>query len=178
MPPKCGLWTSYIAASVGHLRTSHKILSQDWWILHESTNSSVPNNSISWGSFQMQLVNVTIFILSFFLVKTGMYKGHGWLQAMQSPSSYTSTTYGEISPSQQYKAECCHTQKGPCQFVNAFKNIQMQSIWSHNVPAAKQHVSAALTHGKVPDIRKQPLKVECCSLEHGYSVTCSFSIEK
>lgn len=101
MAPKWCLWTWYTAASVHHLRTSLKILLYNWWILHESTNSSAPNNSIPWRSFQMQLVNVTIFILSFFLVQIGMYKGHGWLQAMQPPFSYTSSTSGEISPSQQ-----------------------------------------------------------------------------
>lgn len=128
----------------------------------------------------MQLVNVTIFILSFSLLQIGRYKGHGWLQAMQPPFSYTSSTPGEISPSQQYNAECCHTQNGLFQFVNAFKNTKMQFIQSHNVPAAKQHVSAALTYEKLPGTRKQMLKVKevCRPLEHGYSILCSFSIGK
>lgn len=99
MSPKCGLGTWYTTASVGHLRISLKALFYDWWILHESTNSSAPNNYIPWRSFHMQLVNVTILILGFFLVQIGMYKGHGWLQAMQPPFSYASSTSGEISPS-------------------------------------------------------------------------------
>lgn len=81
-------------------------------------------------------------------------------------------------PSQQHNAECCHTQKGLFQFANALKNIKMQFIWSHNIPAAKQCVSAALAYENVPDTRKQTLKVECCPLEHGYSIPCSFSTEK
>jgi len=108
----------------------------------------------------MQLVDVTIFILSFFLVQIGMYMGHGWLQAMQPPFSYTASTPREISPSSQYNAECCRTQNGFFQFVNAFKHTKKQFIPSHNVPAAKRHVSAALTHEKFPDMRKQTLKVK------------------
>lgn len=111
----------------------------------------------------------TPYLSCFFLVHTGMYKGHGWLQTMQPPFSYTSVTSGEISLTQQHNAEGCHTQNGLLQLVNTFKITKMQFVQPH-VPAAKQHASAALRHDEFPDTRKQTLKVKqiYCPLEHNH----------
>lgn len=115
----------------------------------------------------MQLVNVTIFAPSF-LLGMGIYK------QCNHPSGTHQTHLGK-------SALHSSTRQGPptprrdIQCFNAFKNTKTQFFQSHNVPAAKLHVSAALTHEKYPDTRKQTLKVKQIHVIHSNMVTTYYA---
>lgn len=144
-----------------YLRTSLIILSHNWWILGESTNSSAPSNSIPWRSLQMQLVSVTRFILTLFLVQKRMYKGTVGSKPCNPPPSATHQEHLGKATLPCRSAHCRVLPQNKMDFskiVNAFKPKNAVSptpqCSSSKVPLVQ------LTHENFPDTRKQRLQVK------------------